>query len=49
MKPRLKLVPNDSPPSGGPSLRFLRIGRNPALESPQRFEPTKKREGDLVL
>lgn len=49
MKPntRLKLIQGNEPI--GPSLRFLRLTRNPALRSPVRFEPTVKRDGDLVL
>jgi hypothetical protein len=46
MKPNLKLVPKDKT---GPSLSFLMLRRNPFLPSPERFEPTTKREGDIVL
>jgi hypothetical protein len=33
----------------GPSLSFIMRTRNPFLESPERFEPTVKREGDIIL
>jgi hypothetical protein len=33
----------------GPSEQFIRRSRNPELRSPARFEPTVKREGDVVL
>lgn len=33
----------------GPSHSFLSLTRNPSLEPPQRFEPTAKAEGDIVL
>lgn len=33
----------------GPSPDFIRRGRNPDLEPPSRFEPTVKRDGDVVL
>lgn len=46
MKPKLKLVEE---PKGGPSLAFLRLTRNPFLESPVRFEPTHKRPEDVVI
>jgi hypothetical protein len=37
-----------------PSRRFLALTRNPALaaaqiNAPRRFEPTVKREGDVIL
>ena len=31
------------------SQRFIAMTRNPALQSPVRFVPTEKREGDIVL
>jgi hypothetical protein len=31
------------------SPQFIRRGRNPNLESPARFEPTTKNDGDVVL
>lgn len=48
MKPntRLKLVTDEKP---GPSLGFLRLTRNPALPSPERFEPTVKQPDDVVI
>jgi hypothetical protein len=33
----------------GPSPRFLSLTRNPSLEPPLRFEPTRKAPGDVVL
>jgi hypothetical protein len=45
MRPKLKLVEEQD----GPSLSFLMRTRNPFLESPKRFEPTKKAPGDVVL
>lgn len=33
----------------GPSPAFVALTRNPELESPRRFEPTVKRDGDVVL
>lgn len=33
----------------GPSERFLKLTRNPALESPTKFVPTPKQPGDIVL
>jgi hypothetical protein len=43
-----------SRPSGGcryrgPAPSFIALTRNPALDSPARFEPTVKREGDIVI
>jgi hypothetical protein len=46
MKPKLKLVQEEK---NGPSLSFLMRTRNPFLESPQRFEPTRKADGDVVI
>lgn len=34
---------------GDPSERFIKLSRNPDLPPPQRFEPTEKREGDIIL
>lgn len=47
MKPKLKLVSSHEPTR--PSLRFLSLTRNPGLESPSRFEPTKKESGDVII
>lgn len=33
----------------GPSPSFIARTRNPELEPPARFEPTLKREGDVVI
>jgi hypothetical protein len=46
MKPNLKLVNQDKE---GPSLSFLRLTRNPFLPQPAKFEPTRKRDGDVVI
>jgi hypothetical protein len=46
MKPKLKLVNQDK---DGPSLAFLRLTRNPFLPQPGRFEPTRKRDGDVII
>lgn len=43
----LKLV-HDAEPRG-PSPDFVRRGRNPDLEPPSKFQPTVKRDGDVVL
>jgi hypothetical protein len=49
MKPKhLHVVREDEPRTFG-SNKFLRLTRNPGLRSPQRFEPTVKGEGDIVL
>lgn len=44
---KLKLIINEEP--RGPSRAFLSLTRNPALESPTRFEPTRKAAGDVVI
>ncbi len=31
------------------SQRFIRLTRNPALLPPERFEPTVKRDGDIII
>lgn len=31
------------------SKRFLSLTRNPALEAPTKFTPTKKEAGDVVI
>lgn len=50
MKPNLRIVEEDQAPRRiKPSAAFIRRTRNPALTSPERFEPTVKREGDIVL
>lgn len=33
----------------GPSESFLNLTRKPSLKSPERFEPTAKLPGDVVL
>ena len=33
----------------GPSRSFLKLTRNPDLESPARFEPTTKSPEDIVI
>jgi len=33
----------------GPSREFVGLTRNPGLRSPVRFEPTVKRDGDVVI
>lgn len=33
----------------GPSEAFIRRGRNPAIRPPDRFVPTKKADGDVVI
>jgi hypothetical protein len=33
----------------GPSRGFISLTRNPALESPERFEPTVKGVDDVVI
>jgi hypothetical protein len=45
-KPKLKLV---TEPTAGPSLAFIMRGRNPFLDPPKRYEPTKKEAGDVVI
>jgi hypothetical protein len=45
-KPNLKLV---TEPTAGPSLAFIMRGRNPFLDPPKRYEPTRKRPGDIVI
>jgi hypothetical protein len=45
-KPKLKLV---TQPTAGPSLAFIMRGRNPFLDPPKRYEPTKKEAGDVVI
>lgn len=54
MKPALSIVP--TPPTlaeqlgqAGPSREFVARGRNLDLRSPVRFEPTVKRDGDVVI
>jgi hypothetical protein len=42
----LKLV---TEPTAGPSLAFIMRGRNPFLDPPKRYEPTKKEAGDVVI
>lgn len=37
------------PSAIAPSKTFIALTRNPSLEPPSRFEPTVKREGDVVL
>ncbi len=44
---KLKLVVDHVPV--GPSERFVKLTRNPALASPARFEPTTKGENDVVI
>jgi hypothetical protein len=44
---KLKLVSDHE--LRGPSRAFLALTRNPSLDSPRRFEPTPKREGDVVI
>lgn len=39
----------EGPEPRGPSRRYLALTRNPALVSPTRFEPTRKRDGDVVI
>ena len=31
------------------SQRFIAMTRNPALQSPVRFKPTEKKEGDITI
>ena len=33
----------------GPSMRFIRLTRDPDMTPPKRFEPTVKADGDVVL
>jgi hypothetical protein len=51
MTAKLKIVPDQSEPPIriGPSLKFLRLTRNPALPSPVRFKATVKGDGDVVI
>jgi hypothetical protein len=46
---KLKLVDETPPERIYGSRQFIAIGRNPALESPARFVPTKKAAGDVVI
>lgn len=46
-KPKLTLVHDEQPK--GPSASFVAIGRNVKLKPPVRFEPTIKRDGDIVI
>jgi len=49
-KPALRIVSDDTPTErvfGSPS--FIGRTRNTALRSPERFEPTKKEAGDVVI
>lgn len=46
-KRRFTLIEGDR--SRGPSERFLKLTRNPDVESPVRFEPTVKGAGDVVI
>lgn len=48
MKAKLHLVTQDEPRVFG-SRSFISLTRNPALRSPERFEPTIKGENDVVI
>jgi hypothetical protein len=50
-EPVSRLRPSDECRYRGPSHGFISLTRNPALaeNAPTRFEPTVKREGDIVL
>jgi hypothetical protein len=48
-EPVSRLRPADECRYRGPSEAFVSLTRNPSLESPSRFEPTVKNEGDVVL
>lgn len=49
MKPKLKLVASRPPGTTYGSPAFISIGRNTKLQSPTRFEPTVKGDGDVVI
>jgi hypothetical protein len=49
MKTRLKLVASRPPEKVFGSPGFISIGRNVKLASPERFEPTIKEAGDVVI
>lgn len=46
-KPKFRIVGEDERVFGSPE--FIALGRNPALRSPVRFEPTVKQKGDVVI
>lgn len=51
MKPARNFKLVDEPPTERVfgSREFIARGRNPALRSPVRFEPTEKAVGDIVI
>jgi hypothetical protein len=49
MRSRLKLVVDEPTERVFGSHGFIALSRNPALQSPKRFEPTVKGENDVII
>lgn len=47
--PRLRVVNEGDSERVFGSREFIARTRNPALQSPAKFEPTEKKDGDVVL